>query len=107
VVGRAERGVEREEKEESVAGGAGMGEKNALRAATISMQKHACVFAYKAKIPPNYSETLSAFFSGGTLHCRTTYLLSVDSEPIFSVSNTEFEGGGDGHGHGEGPLGVK
>jgi hypothetical protein len=25
-------------------------------------------------------------------------------EPIFSVSNTEFEGGGDGHGHGEGTF---
>jgi hypothetical protein len=28
-------------------------------------------------------------------------------EPIFSVSNTEFEGGGDGHGHGEGTVLVK
>jgi hypothetical protein len=28
-------------------------------------------------------------------------------EPIFSVSNTEFEGGDDGHSHGEGTFLVK
>ena len=28
-------------------------------------------------------------------------------EPIFSVSNTEFEGGDDGHGHGKGTFLVK
>ena len=34
--------------------------------------------------------------------CRLTI-----QEPIFSVSNTEFEGGDDGHGHGEGTFLVK
>jgi hypothetical protein len=28
-------------------------------------------------------------------------------EPVFSVSNTEYEGGDDGHGHGEGTFLVK
>jgi hypothetical protein len=31
----------------------------------------------------------------------------ANQEPIFSVSNTDFEGGDDGHGHGEGNFLVK
>jgi hypothetical protein len=41
-------------------------------------------------------------------HQNLTKLLSInDSGAHFSVSNTEFEGGGDGHGHDEGTFGVK
>jgi hypothetical protein len=35
---------------------------------------------------------------GQNYFCRLTI---QDQEPIFSVSNTEFEGGDDGHGHGD------
>jgi hypothetical protein len=38
---------------------------------------------------------------------KLTFCRLTIQEPIFSVPNTEFEGGGDGHGHGEGNFLVK